>query len=111
MGPLKEDEVQSLLTKSELASFYNETIDRVSAYETLIGRSEQAVDEPEPISELAPAPKPSREEIAAQKQKDRQAAATTKAVTKVATSVLATVGATLGRELLRGLLGGMKKRR
>jgi DNA helicase HerA-like ATPase len=111
MGPLKEDEIQSLLTKSELASAYNETIDRLSAYETLMGRSEQAVDDPEPISEPAPAPKPSREEIAAQKQKERQAAATTKAVTKVATSVLATVGATLGRELLRGLLGGMKKRR
>jgi len=106
MGPLKEDEIQSVLTKSDLASAYKETIDRVSAYETLLGRSDQAVDaEAEPMQRPEPEPKMSRAEIAQQKQKERQSAATTKAVTRVATSVLASVGATLGRELLRGLLG------
>lgn len=102
MGPLKPAEVKSILDNSTRISYYNETVDRQSAYELLKSKAHKISDE-------------SKELESAKKKKKKTSTKTEKStMDKIMNSTLTKqVGRTVARELTRGLLGvlGIKKSR
>ncbi len=101
IGPATKKVRNQFIATSELASKYQETIDRESAYETLIKRAEKKVQEELEAEELE-----NEEESTKRKTKSsgsrRQTA--TEAFFK---SAMRAVGSSLGRRLVRGLLGSL----
>ncbi|MCB1173015.1 MAG: DUF853 family protein [Leptospiraceae bacterium] len=99
MGPLSAKEVQAVLDESTRLAYYNENIDRQSAYEILSSKAEQVSAESE-SSAKKPVQRPKKDDKST--------------LEKVIDSKIARdVGRTVAREITRGLLGilGIKRRR
>ena len=111
MGPVKPAERSVLIADSPIAGRYDKAVDRVSAYEQLKSRAEQAskdIAKPSSKRRYSPpqetAEKPSR--VAAPRRSSRQGVVET-----LVKSVARTVGSSIGRQLIRGLLGSLFKGR
>jgi len=101
IGPVTNKIRKQLIVTSELAEKYQVTIDRESAYETLIKRAEKKVQE-ELAEEEAEEEQKSSKKVAKKSGRKRQTA--TEAFFK---SAMRAVGSSLGRRLVRGLLGSL----
>jgi hypothetical protein len=94
IGPIRQDQRQSLIKNSIIAGVYENAVDRESAYEKLIARHQQEKQEAEA----------ERQEEAKAQVKGRQTDSMFEAVAK---STLRAVGSQVGRQLVRGILGGL----
>lgn len=92
MGPLSENEIDAIVQRSRLADHYNQVVDRISAYEILNDKMQQAKEEGEP----------SEVKSRAKKSKEKSWAKTLSQNTMVRQ-----MGRTLVREITRGLLGAL----
>jgi DNA helicase HerA-like ATPase len=124
MGPITPDERAAVMAVSPLKGVYDETIDRESAYEILVGRAEgknagtapSTTSGPEPARRTwgsgdkagprtpqapRPAPQPRSSGGGYQRQTMGEAAAK---------SAVRSIGSSLGRALVRGVLGSLLKR-
>ncbi len=103
VGPAMPAERQAAIRASPLAGRYDNTIDRVSAYEELARRAAPAARSPSPGPWSAPAPaEQERRAPGASSRRDSVA-------TAVAKSVVRGVGSAIGRELVRGILGSLRR--
>jgi len=87
VGPISPDERSQILRSSSLASKYEKTVDRESAYEKLNARVEE-----KPVTAEKPAPA------------GRQTQTILDAATK---SAVRAIGSELGRQIIRGVLGSI----
>ncbi len=103
MGILSDTELDSLMGSSQVASKYNQEIDRHSAFEILSGRMEEIQQEKQAETQAKEAAKAAPKAPAAKaapKEKDWYE-----------NPMVRTVGNTLMREVTRGLLGALGFRR
>ena len=97
IGPLSENERQTIMSRSPLKGRYDDSIDRVSAYEILKRRTEEIA----------------RREAVEKAESQRGHKPTRRASTRQSTaeaminSAARAVGSQLGRRLVRGLLGSL----
>jgi DNA double-strand break repair helicase HerA and related ATPase len=91
VGPISPDERSQILRSSSLASKYEKTVDRESAYEKLTTRAEE-----KPVVQQKPAEKPAAPA--------RQTQTILDAATK---SAVRAIGSELGRQIIRGVLGSI----
>ncbi len=92
MDVLSDDEVKEILSKSEIAEYYNEEMDRESAAEILSSKMQEAAEaRQEREEEESQAPSGRREKSTLEKMMN--------------STVTRQVGRTVARELTRGLLG------
>jgi DNA helicase HerA-like ATPase len=137
MGSITPDERKAVMAASPLKGIYDETVDRESAYEILIGRAQAATAGSAPSTSQGPAPSrrtwggggagPAQPEASAPRrpqtypmpQTPREAPAPRasnrqtmgEAVAKsAARSVTSAIGSSIGRALVRGVLGSLLKR-
>ncbi len=112
VGPLTEEQRNSVLMSSPVVGRYDEPVDRESAYEVLQRRTEEKLE--------AEAHARRTEELrkaaeAAQKQKEREARSTRSRradpVEAAVTSFGRSMASSLGRALVRGILGGLTRGR
>jgi hypothetical protein len=118
MGPITPDERAAVMAQSPLKGAYDETVDRESAYEILMGRAAHASDSgAAPSGQQGPAPSrrtwgggtAARREAPAPRASNRQTMG--EAVAKsAARSVTSAIGSSIGRALVRGVLGSLLKR-
>ncbi len=97
LGPAKKTERKAVIQNSPLLGVYDETIDRVSAYEKLKERAEKA--------EEKEAPKSRR--LNKDKSKPRRGRQRQGILETMGKSVARTLGSSLGRQIVRGLLGSI----
>lgn len=102
MGPASDAERKAAIDASPVRGRYDKALDRESAYETLIQRTEKTAQ-----AAPAPAPEPSRTSSRQQVEKPRRPS-NRLTTTEV---VMREVGRTLGREVIRGILGSIFKGR
>jgi DNA helicase HerA-like ATPase len=123
MGPITPDERAAVMAASPLKGTYDETVDRESAYEILVGRAEakdtgtapSTKQGPEPArrtwgsaSNRAPqAPRPAPQPRGGGYQRQTMGEAAAKSAVR---SVTSAIGSSLGRALVRGVLGSLLKR-
>jgi DNA helicase HerA-like ATPase len=98
VGPIGEDERQTMVNSSKLLAKYEETIDRESAHEKLKAQvqEKQPASAPSPISDLLLGKTGPRG--------GRQTQGVLEAVTK---SAARAIGSELGRQIMRGVLGSI----
>ena len=110
MGPIDDLDRRSVLSLSELGDKYDETIDRVSAYEVLRERAEEKVIAAEKSAAAAERARTS-ERSSKSGSGTRGRRSNRQSVGEAAMkSAARTISTTLARELMRGLLGGLKRR-
>ncbi|MBL8781061.1 MAG: DUF853 family protein [Alphaproteobacteria bacterium] len=128
MGPITPDERAAVMAASPLKGVYDETIDRESAYEILVGRAEgknagtapSTTSGPEPARRTwgsgdraaprtpqAPRPAPQPRSSGGGYQRQTMGEAAAKSAVR---SVTSAIGSSLGRALVRGVLGSLLKR-
>jgi DNA helicase HerA-like ATPase len=100
MGPLTAGELDAIVEKSKLASHYNESVDRESAYEILNKKIEKAVAEPAEV-------KPKNPSKTRARSKKEEGVIDTLSKNKMVKNL----GRTLVRELTRGLFGILSGRK
>lgn len=101
LGPAKKAERKAVIESSHLLGVYDETVDRISAFENLKQRAEK--------SEEQEAPKTRRlEKVKPKAKRGRQRQGVLETLGK---SVARTVGSSLGRQIIRGILGSIFKGR
>ena len=137
MGSITPDERKAVMAQSPLKGVYDETVDRESAYEILMGRAAQASDAAAASGPSGPAPErrtwggggaaprggeaqaPRRSSSYPMPETPRPAPAPRasnrqtigEAVAKsAARSVTSAIGSSIGRALVRGVLGSLLKR-
>ncbi|MGH6621919.1 MAG: helicase HerA-like domain-containing protein [Alphaproteobacteria bacterium] len=98
MGPASDAERKAAIDASPVRGRYDKALDRESAYETLIQRTEKT-------AQAAPAPAPEPSRPSSEKPRRPSNRLTTVEV------VMREVGRTLGREVIRGILGSIFKGR
>ncbi|MCB1303949.1 MAG: DUF853 family protein [Leptospiraceae bacterium] len=106
MDVLSDAEVKAIVKKSDLATKYNESIDRPSAYEILQQKAEARLEDEEETK--AEQKKPAKRTSTKSKKEDESI------LEKVVESKMARdLGRTVAREITRGLMGaiGLKKSR
>ena len=106
LGPITPAERAALMAASPVASQYDESIDRESAYEILIAKEEAAADEAERLARQEEKAKKALEKKKARPRTSRRQTASEAAV-KTATR---TAARDITRYVLRGILGGLKRR-
>jgi len=92
VGAITPDERQGVMSKSPMVGIYDKTVDRESAYEALLAKSQSVAPEPPP---------PSR------RHEPTMGDQAGKMFGSVATSVMRAAGSQMGRSLVRGLLGNL----
>lgn len=123
MGPITPDERATVMAASPLKGVYDETVDRESAYEILVGRAEakdvgtapSTKQGPEPARRTwgsadktqAPRPAPQPRSSGGGYQRQTMGEAAAKSAVR---SVTSAIGSSLGRALVRGVLGSLLKR-
>ncbi len=128
MGPITPDERAAVMAVSPLKGVYDETIDRESAYEILVGRAESksvgtapsttsgpeparrtwgSGDKAAPRTPQAPRPAPQPRSSGGGYQRQTMGEAAAKSAVR---SVTSAIGSSLGRALVRGVLGSLLKR-
>jgi DNA helicase HerA-like ATPase len=128
MGPITPDERAVVMAASPLKGVYDETVDRESAYEILVGRAEakdagaapSTRQGPEPARRTwgsadkssgrapqAPRPAPHTRSSGSGYQRQTMGEAAAKSAVR---SVTSAIGSSLGRALVRGVLGSLLKR-
>lgn len=118
LGPITEDERKAAMAQSPVAGLYDEPIDRLSAYETLANRAEEAARAAKIDEEQAEVSEPaSREYNSARRY---SGARVTRSTSKrrgdsvgeaFAKSMARSIGTRTGSALVRGVLGGLFKGR
>ena len=101
LGPAKKTERKAVIQNSPLLGVYDDTVDRVSAYEKLKERAEKA--------EEKEAPKSRR--LEKEKSKPRRGRQRQGVIETLGKSVARSLGSRLGRQIVRGLLGSIFKGR
>ncbi|GAB4225473.1 MAG: DUF853 domain-containing protein [Methyloligellaceae bacterium] len=120
LGPLKADERREVIRKSPVYGTYDETVDRISAYEILKKRaSEKAEQEAQQREQETPArtrsrggftiPKPPGRTTRARSGRPRSSSRRQSATEALVKSVARSAGTAIGRAIIRGLLGTLKK--
>jgi len=128
MGPITPEERAAVMAASPLKGVYDETVDRESAYEILVGRAEakdtgtapSTKQGPEPTRRTwgsadktpsrtpqAPRPAPQPRSSGGGYQRQTMGEAAAKSAVR---SVTSAIGSSLGRALVRGVLGSLLKR-
>ena len=97
LGPAKKTERKAVIQNSPLLGVYDETVDRVSAYEKLKERAEKA--------EEKEAPKSRR--LNKDKSKPRRGRQRQGILETLGKSVARSLGSRMGRQIVRGLLGSI----
>ncbi|NNE84811.1 MAG: DUF853 family protein [Alphaproteobacteria bacterium] len=114
MGPASRPERQAVIADSPVLGLYDETKDRVSAYEVLTKRADKAA---EALHEEEERVRKEKEKATAVRARSRRYSGRRRgrrrqsATETMAKSVLRSAGRTIGRELVRGLLGSLFKGR
>lgn len=112
MGPIDALDRRTILSTSDLGDKYDESIDRVSAYEILLERAEEktrAAEEAEREEQAArqrAADRSSRAKDSRPRRRSNRQSVGEAALKSAARSI----STTLARELMRGLLGGLRRR-
>lgn len=109
LGPISAEARQAVIKASPVAGKYEEMLDRVSAFEMLLDRSEKAAKEAE-----AAAPKEEREFSKARRyggEKRGSASGGKSFGAALGQTVMKELTGTTGRRIIRGLLGGLFKGR
>jgi DNA helicase HerA-like ATPase len=119
MGAISPEERAAVMAQSPLKGAYEETVDRESAYEILMGRAEgkesgsAPTGKPGPAPSRrtwgdgnAPAPAPRAPRSGGYQRQTMGEAAAKSAVRSVSSAI----GSSLGRALMRGVLGSLLKR-
>jgi hypothetical protein len=121
LGPLTKAERKDVLKDSPVHGVYDESVDRVSAYETLKKRAKTKLDQEEKQREQETASATenrggfslpdwlgggSTKKTTTRQRSSSRRQSTTEALTK---SVARSMGTALGRALVRGVLGSLKK--
>ena len=121
LGPLTKAERKDVLKDSPVHGVYDESVDRVSAYETLKKRAKTKLDQEEKQREQETASATqnrggfslpdwlgggSAKKTTTRRRSSSRRQSTTEALTK---SVARSMGTALGRALVRGVLGSLKK--
>ncbi len=114
MGPITDKERKIILAQSEMATKYDETVDRRSAYEVLKERAEAKAEEAERAAEeeaRAKAKAVSRSsKSSGSRRTTRKRSSNRQSVSEaVVKSAARTFTTQLTRALVRGLLGGLKR--
>ncbi len=113
MGPITPAERAAIMASSPVKGVYDTTIDRASAYETLVGRLQQPAtpqarapsqSQYAPMPSSRPAPQPEAPRAGYQRQTMGEAIA--KSAVRSMTSA---IGSSVGRALIRGVLGSLLK--
>ena len=113
MGPVTAAERAAVTAASPVKGIYDTTVDRASAYETLMGRVQQpsaaqapVPSQPQyaPMPSSRPAPQPSAPRPGYQRQTMGEAIAKS-----AARSMTSAIGSSIGRALIRGVLGSLLK--
>lgn len=113
MGPLKRGERQLLIEESPFYDKYEETIDRESAYESLLGRAEVVAQQQEVKGEKSAKVSKRVSASAASKPRMKKVSRSNRqsyfeAFTK---SFLRSMAGSMGRKLMRGIMGSYFKGR
>ena len=101
LGPITKTARKSILTNSDLADKYDETIDNQSAYEILQERAEKAA-RAAAAKQQESTPEPKR------KSSNRQSVGEA-AIKSLTRAVSSSLGRTIAKALLRGILGVLKR--
>ena len=127
LGPLQDEERAEIMKLSPVAGQYDETVDRESAYEMLIGRAEKAAaeerrreeeeDEREKdrgsrwtLPDFGDDDDDRRRRTSSKRRTTSRRSSSRQTVTEAAMKSLArSVSTQLGRALVRGILGSLKK--
>jgi DNA helicase HerA-like ATPase len=121
LGPLPDDVRARLIAASPLAGFYEQAVDRESAYERLKGRAEttapperaQPLEREAPPARRAPAPEQRGDggslanDILFGRRGPRGGRQSTGLIEAMANSAARSVGSQAGRALIRGVLGSL----
>ena len=123
LGPLAEEERARLVAASPLAGYYEQAVDRESAYEKLKGRAEQPApaertsswQREAPAQRRGPAPPPAERndggslasDILFGRRGPRGGRQSTGLIEAMANSAARSVGSQAGRALIRGVLGSL----
>ncbi len=97
LGPAKKMERKAVMQNSPLLGVYDETVDRISAFEKLRERAEKTEEKAAPKSRRY-----DKERSKPHKGRQRQGILET-----MGKSVARTLGSSLGRQIVRGLLGSI----
>jgi uncharacterized protein len=104
MDTISSDELKAILSKSSIATKYNQVLDRDSAYEMLSKKIEVATQQAEEVKQA---------EVKAKEESKRQKEEPSTIEKITDNSLVKTVGREITKELTRGILGifGIKSRR
>ena len=105
MGTITKAERAAILDMSDLADKYNDTVDRESAYEVLLERTEERAEELEKAK--AREAKAKKRKSSSKRRRSTRRRSNRQSVGEAA---FKTAARTLARELVRGVLGGFKRR-
>jgi DNA helicase HerA-like ATPase len=117
LGPVRPGERKAIIEASDLRATYGKTVDRLSAFEKLAARAEQASEDTQKAKEEArldkdrrykPPPTPRKKTAARSRSSGSSRQGIMEAMAK---SVVRALGSSLGRQLVRGLLGSFLKGR
>ena len=117
IGPATKAEHQAVLADSPVASRYDQPIDRVSAYEKLKKRAEEAAREAERAAEAEERASERRyDEVLPRRQgrvsRTRRRRSNRQGIAEaLAKSVVRSIGSSMGRRIVRGLLGSILRGR
>lgn len=107
LGPITDRERGEVLAVSPVASLYDKTVDRESAYEILQKRAEKAAKEE---AERKAQEEYEYRQAQEQKKSKRSSSSRRQTATEAAVKSLArSVATSLGRALVRGILGSLKR--
>ncbi len=98
IGPANDNELADLIRQSPFAGRYDQVVDRISAHEKLLERTQRMAEEAEKEAELKQAKRVS----SGSRGRSRQSVG--EAMMK---SVARSIGSSLGRKIVRGLLGNL----
>lgn len=106
LGPITMEERREIMKESPLASQYDKTVDRQSAYEILLGKEESAAREAERLAR-----EEEKAKRALEKKKARRPRSSRQSVGEAAVkSATRTIARDVARYVLRGILGGLKRK-
>ncbi|MBE9476963.1 MAG: DUF853 family protein [Proteobacteria bacterium] len=119
LGPITKDERQAVIDKSHIAGIYEAELDRVSAFETLAKRAEDAAKEAEQAEETEAAEEAAERTRKVARRYDADSRKTTRkrssrsdsVGTAFAKSFARQLGTKAGQSLIRGILGSLFKGR
>lgn len=103
LGPIEPPERAALMGESLVNGIYDAAVDRVSAYEILQRRAEEAAEAAEQAAAVEAAAKARKSEAKPRSRSSRRQSPVDAFVTSAARSI----GSQIGRSLMRGILGSL----